>query len=187
VTQSILQRIAAGDQTAVSECLTEYGGLVWSIARRLSPNLAEAEDAAQEVFIDLWKHADRYNPAVASEVAFIAMIARRRLIDRQRKRSRSPETVSVSNATTAVAEDSGKNYTEINEEAACAKACMQQLRDDERKVLELSIYHGLSQSRISERTGLPLGTVKTHARRGLIRLREMMTSRKPVTAEGRAP
>ena len=67
-----------------------------------------------------------------------------------------------------------EKWTEISEEAARAREHMQQLRPEERQVLELSINHGLSQSQIAETTNLPLGTVKTHTRRGLIRLRELL-------------
>jgi RNA polymerase sigma-70 factor (ECF subfamily) len=85
VAQAILKRIAAGDKTAVQDCLDSYGGLVWSLARRMSPNTNEAEDAVQEIFIDVWKNAARFDESQSSETTFVAMIARRRLIDRLRK------------------------------------------------------------------------------------------------------
>ena len=87
----ILARIAAGDSAAVEECMVEYGGLVWSLARRLSPSNADAEDAVQEIFVELWKNASRFDSAKASEKTFIAMIAKRRLIDRLRHKNRRPE------------------------------------------------------------------------------------------------
>src|SRR5690606_24550621 len=89
---SVMPRVAAGDPAAMEDCLTRYGGLVWSLARRFSPTNADAEDAVQEVFIEVWRHADRYDESIASEPTFIAMIARRRLIDRQRRRDRQPKT-----------------------------------------------------------------------------------------------
>src|SRR5262245_66294972 len=89
-TASLLARVAEGDAIAVRECIARYGGLVWSIARRFE--LADAEDAVQEIFLDLWKSAARFDPNIASETAFIAMIARRRLIDRRRTRKRRPTT-----------------------------------------------------------------------------------------------
>ena len=87
-TQSHDGGVAGGDAGAVRECLDAYGGLVWSLARRLSPGEAEAEDAVQEIFIELWSKAGRYDEGRASETTFVAMIARRRLIDRWRQRGR---------------------------------------------------------------------------------------------------
>ena len=59
--QVTLKRIASGDKTAVQDCLDKYGGLVWSLARRMSPNTDDAEDAVQEIFIDVWKNAARFD------------------------------------------------------------------------------------------------------------------------------
>src|SRR5450432_2250571 len=61
----LLHRVAAGDSAAVRECIAQYGGLVWSLSRRLSRSEADAEDAAQEIFLDLWKSAARFDPTVA--------------------------------------------------------------------------------------------------------------------------
>ena len=92
---TILKRIASGNTPAVQECLDTYGGLVWSLALRMLPNANEAEDAVQEIFIDIWKNAERFDEAQASETTFIAMIARRRLIDRLRKVNRQPNIDSL--------------------------------------------------------------------------------------------
>ena len=146
---------------------------VWSVARKLCPNHADAEDAVQETFIDVWRHAGRFDPQVASEATYITMIARRRLIDRFRRRSRELDTASIQEE---MVESTSRHeqQTELKEEAARARQFMQQLRPEQRQVLELSITQGLSQSQIAETTNMPLGTVKTHARRGLIKLRELL-------------
>ena len=155
---------------------------MWSIARKLCSNYADAEDAVQEVFIEVWRHADRFDPQIASESTFITMIARRRLIDRLRRRGRELDTASVQEE---MVESTSRHeeQTEIEEEAARAREYMQQLRPQQRQVLELSITHGLSQSQIAEATDLPLGTVKTHARRGLMRLRELLSADQVGTAK----
>ena len=171
--QTTLERVAAGHSLAVEECLQKYSGLVWSLARKLCPNHADAEDSVQEVFIEVWRHAGRFDPQVASESTFIGTIARRRLIDRFRRRRRELDTASIQEE---MVESTSRHQeqTEIEEEAARARRCMGQLRPEQRQVLELSITHGLSQSEIAEATELPLGTVKTHARRGLMRLRDLL-------------
>jgi len=157
----------------VEECLQKYGGLVWSIARKLLPNHADAEDAVQEVFIEIWRHANRFDPRVSSESTYITTIARRRLIDHFRRRSREPQMDPIEEEM-ANSISRQEQQTEIEEEALRARQYMQQLRPEQQKVLELSITHGLSQSQIAKTIDLPLGTVKTHTRRGLLRLRELL-------------
>jgi RNA polymerase sigma-70 factor, ECF subfamily len=171
--QTILQRIGSGDQNAVQECLKSYGGLVWSIARRMLRNQEDAEDAVQEIFLDVWKNAARFDPSQASETTYIAMIARRRLIDRIRHVQRR---ISADSLDDILAEPSVRtdHTVQTNVEAREAAKAMDQLRPEQQQVLQLSIVHGLSHQEISEATGMPLGTVKTHARRGLIQIRELL-------------
>ncbi|MEO1129855.1 MAG: sigma-70 family RNA polymerase sigma factor [Planctomycetota bacterium] len=171
--ENLLPRVARGDEGAVRECLSRYGGLVWSLARRLATTEADAEDAVQEIFLDVWKSAERFDASVASEVTFIAMIARRRLIDRRRKEGRRPDMATLPDGIDADPIEVGAS-TETNEDVKRAQRAMGQLSTEQQRVLQLSIFHGLSHERISRATDLPLGTVKTHARRGLIRLREII-------------
>lgn len=170
VTESILRRIAEGDRAAVRECISRHGGLVWSLARRFSDGRDDAEDAVQEIFIDLWTHAARFDPGMASETTFVAMIARRTLIDRRRKRDRRPVLEALPDA---LASDSitPLEWVERLDESGRAARALEALGDDQRRVLTLSIFRGLTYDQIARLTGLPLGTVKTHARRGLINLR----------------
>jgi len=163
---ALLPRVATGDAAAVREVLARYGGLVWSLARRVDPD--DAEDAVQEIFLDLWKSAARFDPAIASEVAFVAMIARRRLIDRRRARVRRPRVDPLEQASAMV---DPRVAPDIRAEAAMAARALDQLRPEPREVLLLSTCHGLSHAEIATETGMPLGTVKAHARRGLISIR----------------
>jgi RNA polymerase sigma factor (sigma-70 family) len=171
LTKAILQRIAEGDKAAVQDCLTTYGGLVWSLARRMLPNINEAEDAVQEIFIDIWKNAERFDEKQASEATFVAMISRRRLIDRVRKSQRQ---VSAASLDDILVEPSVNlhQHMQIGVEARQAAKELSNLRPEQRQVLQLSIYQGLSHQEISSLTGMPVGTVKTHARRGLLQIRE---------------
>ncbi len=180
----LLPRIAKGDGTAIDDCIDRYGGLVWSLARRLSLSPADAEDAVQEIFVDLWRNAGRFREDVAPEVTFVAMLARRRLIDRLRKNRRDLEAQPIDQAALEQAAPMETPTAELAEEGSRATACLDRLRRDERQVLELAIYQGLPQTRIAECTGLPLGTVKTHARRGLAQLRECMQARGPLRPQG---
>ncbi len=171
--QPLLPRIAEGDRTAIRDCIARYGGLVWSLARKAAPS--DAEDAVQEIFLDLWKSAARYDASLGSEATFVATIARRRLVDRRRQRARRPETESLGDpgsAANSVA--SGSIAPEMGAEAALAARALDQLRPEQRQVLILTACHGLSHEEVASSTGMPLGTVKAHARRGLIRVREAL-------------
>jgi len=173
VTQAILHRIATGDKTAVQDCLKAYGGLVWSLARRMSPNTDDAEDAVQEIFIDVWKNAERFDASQSSETTFIAMIARRRLIDRLRHSNRRLSPDSLEDLTVEPVNRSDGSL-QMSVEAKEAAKALEQLRPEQKQVLQLSIIQGLSHQEISDATGIPLGTVKTHARRGLLQVREFL-------------
>jgi RNA polymerase sigma-70 factor, ECF subfamily len=173
VNQTILQRIASGDKTAVQECLSTYGGLVWSLSRRMSPNTDDAEDAVQEIFVDIWKNAGRFDESQASETTFISMIARRRLIDRLRKINRRPTTDSIEDMLNEPANQFDEKL-QTNVEARQAAKALLELRPEQRQVLQLSIYQGLSHQEIADALQMPIGTVKTHARRGILQVREIL-------------
>lgn len=175
--EPLLPRVAAGDGMAIGEVVDRYRGLVWSLARRLGVRPADADDAVQEVFIDLWKSAGRFDPSIASEKTFVATIARRRLIDRQRRAARRPEDVELPSPEVLASEADGRieaPQIEARVEASLAGRAIARLRPEERRALLLNVYHGYSHSQIADRTGLPLGTVKTYVRRGLIRVRELL-------------
>ncbi|TVQ54272.1 MAG: sigma-70 family RNA polymerase sigma factor [Phycisphaerales bacterium] len=170
---TLLQRIAAGEQQAVKDCIDQYSGLIWSLARRLSGNPAEAEEGVQEVFIHLWEHADRFDPTIASETTFIAMLARRRLIDRRRKFGRRLDSAPLPER--PVAGDAPEsNAAEASDEALRVREAMGELRPEQQQVLQLSIMHGHTYEQIARTLEMPVGTVKTHARRGMIRLRDLL-------------
>jgi len=169
----ILAAVAAGRSEAMEACLAEFGGLVWSLALKMSPSREDAEEGVQEVFIDVWRHAGRFDAAVSSEATFVAMIARRRLIDRHRRRAARPLFTSLGSSPHMPA-PAATDRLEIADETDRIRRCLDRLRPEERRVLELAIGEGLTQAAIAERTGLPVGTVKSHARRGLIRLRELV-------------
>jgi RNA polymerase sigma-70 factor (ECF subfamily) len=176
----LLTRIAAGDQSAVPDCVARYGPLVWTLAQRRLKNAADAEDAVQEVFIDLWRSAERFDPGIAEEITFVAMIARRRLIDRVRKDARRPAAAPLDAAGSSAAVDPGAavgDRIEVGEEARLAAEQFDRLPSDAQRVLRLSIFDGLSHGEIAAQTSLPLGTVKSHIRRGLDTLRQRLVGR----------
>jgi len=171
----ILLRLGAGDQRAAEECLDRYGPLVWSLARRHTRVVAETEDAVQEIFLSVWKNAARFDAAKASEATFIAMIARRRLIDLHRHKQRRPEGTAVDSELERMP-DLKAGKIEDRADARLATRAIERLQPKERDAILLSVYQGMSHSEISTHMELPLGTVKTYIRRGLMRVREMLAS-----------
>jgi RNA polymerase sigma-70 factor (ECF subfamily) len=180
---SILERIAAGDGDAVQECMDRYGGLVWSLARRMAP--AMAEDAVQEIFIDLWKSAARFDSNKASEKTFIATVARRRLIDRLRRQGRRPQMRSLPEPDEPTAEPSVDDHLVIQRgaEARSAARYLDALRPEQRQVIRLSVVEGMSHSEIADATGIAIGTVKSHIFRGLAKVRARLADAQ-AAAEG---
>jgi RNA polymerase sigma-70 factor (ECF subfamily) len=133
----------------------------------------DAEDAVQEIFLDIWKNAAKFDPAQASETTFVALIARRRLIDRIRFTQRRISAEPLDEILNEPAGGSERDL-QIGIEGREAFRVLNELRPEQRQVLQLSIIHGLSHQEIADATGMPLGTVKTHARRGLLEARELL-------------
>ncbi|MGD8339849.1 MAG: sigma-70 family RNA polymerase sigma factor [Gammaproteobacteria bacterium] len=171
---TLFERIAAGEAAAVKECMDTYGGLVWSLARRYSESAADAEDATQEIFLELWKSAGRYDPAMGKESTFITTIARRRLIDRLRASSRRPDTQEYDDGLTVDPATAERSAGDIAADVETAQHALASLNEAQREILVLGIVEGLTHSEIATATGKPLGTVKTQMRRGLIRLRSLL-------------
>lgn len=136
-------------------------------------NSDDAEDAVQEIFVDIWRNADRFDESKASETTFIAMLARRRLIDKIRYSQRRLSPDSLDDVLLEPFTRADKTLETCIEAEQAAEA-MRTLRPEQQQVLRLSIVQGMSHQEIAETTGMPLGTVKTHARRGLLQVRELM-------------
>ncbi len=170
----LMARLAAGESGAARECVERFGPLLRSLARRFFVCDADAEDAVQDILVSVWRSAGRYDPRIAGETTFVAMIARRRLIDRRR----------VTRSWEALGEDSDprgpvnredtsqRERIEAREELSRAEALMSRLSESQQHALRLASL-GLTHSEVSRSTGQRLGTAKTNLRRGMIRLRRL--------------
>ncbi len=181
--RTILQRISDGDGTAIDACLREYGDLVWRLASRyLDRAPGEIEDAVQEVFVELWLHAGRFDPALGGEATFVATLAHRRLTDYQRRVTvrrrlvRSSEDATESGVSPGVLPSAGDPGAKGGRSAEALEA-MDGLPEDEKHALGLWLYRGLTHRQISEATDAPIGTIKSRLRRGLIRIGEAVGAR----------
>ena len=181
--ESLLRQIAKGEKSAVSEFVDRYGGLLWSLALRFTKSAADAEDAVQDVFIELWKCADRFDPEIAAEKTFVSMVARRRLIDRTRAK-RLQTTPEVDLNQFAEKTEDASSRAELNDEARKAVEILDDLPGEQSQAIRLAIFEGLSHTQIAAATGMSLGTVKTHIRRGLIKIRQRIGLPSPVDVKG---
>ena len=171
----ILARVARCEAGAMKECIDRFGGLVWSLTGRYVPTRSDAEDVVQEVFTDLWKSASRFDPSKSSESTFVGLIARRRGIDWLRKHSRQPKLEVIEN-----------DIQQPEQSSACApfatdriKLALQKLPEATQRLFSLHFEKGMTHPEIAEETGLPIGTVKTRLRRGLIAVRSAMSQSEP--------
>ena len=169
---SILARIAAGEDGSFELLIEKYGNLVWSIGKKFLYRQSDVEDAVQEVFIAIWKSADKFDSSKAKEITFVSMIARRRFIDHLRKISKHKnlESIDEDNSTHQLYKESMLNEST---DLQLIKNAIKSLDIDDQELLNLSIYQGYSHSEISKLLNLPLGTVKTKIRRNLIKLKEV--------------
>jgi|TARA_B110000495_G_scaffold198940_1_gene211533 RNA polymerase sigma-70 factor (ECF subfamily) len=166
----LMQRIASGDESAVSELYDRFGGLVFRGARQLLPSDAEAEDAVQEVFLRLWRTADRFDPARAKLVTWVMLLTRRHVIDRIRRAAVRPKTIEMNaiNEGFGGAHESKASSVERNVQL---QKCLATLPEIQRAVIERAYLQGFTLREVSIQLEMPLGTVKSALSRGLARLR----------------
>jgi RNA polymerase sigma-70 factor (ECF subfamily) len=160
-------RIGGDDAAVLSAAFDTWGGAVYAYGRRMLPSTQDAEDLVQQVFVAAWRQRQWYEPQRASLLTWLLSIARNKAIDRLRRLERERGLPVDEPATT---EDEAANTADrllVNE-------ALSWLRPEQQHVLELAFSDDLSQQQIADRLGMPLGTVKSHARRGLQRLRRFL-------------
>jgi RNA polymerase sigma-70 factor (ECF subfamily) len=172
----LMSRVASGDEAAISELYERFGALVFKAARQVLSSRAEAEDASQEIFVRLWKTADRFDPRRARLVTWVMLIARRHLIDRLRRKVARPEVLGLEteNEGVFIPEGSTKEPVVPMELNPALEARIQELPALQREVIERTYKRGFTLREVSEQLNAPLGTVKSALSRGLARLRERM-------------
>jgi len=163
----LVARIRSGEPQAMSELYDRYSKIVYGVALRVLQDAAAAEDVLQDVFLQLWRNPDAFDASRGSLAAWLAVITRHRSIDRLRQRR--PETDIEECVIT-----SGPDLRDETERALMVEKVRGALADmnpDQRAALELAFFEGLTHSEIAEKTGEPLGTIKTRIRTGLQQLR----------------
>ncbi|MFZ0311885.1 MAG: sigma-70 family RNA polymerase sigma factor [Candidatus Korobacteraceae bacterium] len=163
----LVARIRAGDQQAMSELYDRYGKVVYAVSLRVLQDAAGAEDVLQDVFLQLWRNPDAFDASRGNLAAWLAVIARHRSIDRLRKRR--PE-IDIEDCVIAGGPDL-RDETERALVIEKVRVVLAEMNPEQRKVLELAFFQGLTHTEIAEKTGEPLGTIKTRIRSGLQLLR----------------
>ena len=173
--EQVFKAFTEGDVSAVGMLYDRYGLLVYRLNYRMLKNAQEAEDLAQEIFLNL-QVKSKFNPQRGSFYTYLMILTRSKAIDRLRsKRSKGRLWQNICKLKDSVAQqkiDSPMEVVSMEEISTQVRNALQHLSSNQRQVLELSYYEGLTQLEISQRINIPLGTVKTHSRRGLIQLRK---------------
>ena len=159
----------AADQRVLGAVYHRYGGLVHRVATAIMADANIADDVTQAVFIDAWRARNTFEPDRGSLTGWLLTIARRRCLDQQRRRTREDRDVLA--ATRYPAPSIEPDDTERVVERIIVADALARLPDPQRTVLELTFFDDLTGAQIAALTGMPLGTVKSHLRRGLIQLK----------------
>ena len=166
--EKMLRQLAGGDGHALGELYERYGSVIKGLALRILRDRSDAEDVVQDVFVQVWSQAARFDPLRGTPQAWLCTIARTRAIDRLRRR-------------VARREELGDPYIGItdrprSEEGIAVREALDGISPDQRRALELAYYEGLTHCEIARKLGAPLGTIKTRIRTAMQLLRDRLGS-----------
>lgn len=168
--QSLMEQVRAGAQQAMTAVFDRYSGLVYSVALRVLKDSGQAEDVTQEIFFQLWRNPDSFSFSRGTLGTWLLVVARNRSIDqlRQRRPAESVDDVVVASATNLHSEAERSILMQR------VRGILGNLPQEQQQSLQLAFFDGLSHSEIAERTGQPLGTIKTRIRSALSSLRKKL-------------
>ncbi|RKH12211.1 sigma-70 family RNA polymerase sigma factor [Corallococcus sp. CA053C] len=184
--RDLLRQVALGSADAMRDVYARCSARAFAIAVRLLPTRADAEEVLQEIFLDVWRRAREFDPARGGLETWVTTIARTRSIDRLRSLgtvSRMVEGVSQEAPPVSATPLAPDVSVAARQDQARVRAALAQLPPEQREVVLLAYFEGLSQSEIAEKTGHPLGTVKTRARLALEKLSVLLEAR-PASVSG---
>jgi len=179
---ALVSRLIAGDERALGELYDRHGGMAYSLACAIVHDSADAEEVVAEAFAQIWRSAATFDPSRGNVIAWLTTIVRSRSLDlvrSQRRRARAlDEAVAMSDESEAPGMSTGLSTAdrgaELSETQLLVRRSLARLPANQRTVLELAYFGGLSQSEIADRLKEPLGTVKTRMRSGMEKLRHQL-------------
>jgi RNA polymerase sigma-70 factor (ECF subfamily) len=176
---SLLQRIAARDTAALAELYDRHCRLLFSLILRIVGDRGEAEDLLQETFVRVWNRAEQYDPSLGGPVPWMVRVARNRAIDRIRARrvravvnAPAPDAAPVEPAAADTAIHTPEAAVLAEERRSRLADALAGLPPEQRQLIEAAFFEGYTHSELAERFGLPLGTVKTRIRTGMLAMRQ---------------
>ena len=171
----LFQALKTRQPEALSILYERYGSLVYGVALKILKNSQEAEDLTQEIFLALWRHVT-YNPEHGYFIRYLITMTRSRAIDKIRSRGRNLKLLQRwgQTITTETSSNSPIEQASLTERSQQVRSALAQLSQQQRQVLEMAYDEGLSQSEIAQKLDIPLGTVKTWTRQGLLRLKPIL-------------
>jgi RNA polymerase sigma-70 factor (ECF subfamily) len=176
--RNLVGAVARGSGDAVADLYDRYGATVYGLALRVLGQPDLAEEVVQDVFAQVWRDAGRYDAGRSTVAGWIVMVTRTRAIDRLRARRARPDlsrSVDPLHAAPLVSADrTPETSTMVAEDTRLVRGALARLPDQFRSLIELAYYEGLTHSEIAERTGIPLGTVKTRLRSAMGTLRSAL-------------
>ncbi|AOL95671.1 sigma-70 family RNA polymerase sigma factor [Porphyrobacter sp. LM 6] len=176
-----MARLAAGDQSALEDIYRATRVKLFGICLRILGDRKEAEDALQDVYVNLWQRADRYDPSRASPIAWLAAFARNRAIDRLRTGKVRGGAVPVEEAAPLADESPLADMLLVDaEQAAQIHKCLGALDDRTQGHIRAAFFEGKTYAQLAEAADVPLGTMKSWIRRGLMRLRACLEASEAV-------
>ena len=176
---ALLQRIGRGDRRSFAELYDRFSGVLFSTAFRVLNNREAAEDVLQDVFVQIWEKAPLYDPARGKPMTWAVTLTRNKSIDRLRstqRRNRLQDDVEREAQTFEQFDDrSSFDAVASGETGALVRAAIQKLSKDQREAIELAFFSSMTQTEIAARLSVPLGTVKARIRRGMMRLKDVLS------------
>jgi RNA polymerase sigma-70 factor, ECF subfamily len=171
----VVQTLQAGDAKALGEIYDRYGLMVYRLAFKILGNSNDAEDLTQEVFVTFWQGVNKYAPERGELSTFLSVLTRSRALNKLRQRKSRQNLVEQysKNVSTSVPA-TGLDTAHLEHLTDRMGAALAQLPSEQRQALELAYYGGLSQSTIAHQLDIPLGTVKTRSRQGLLKLKTLL-------------
>ena len=167
-----INRVAGGDRAALRLVYSETSAKLFGVCLRILGDRSEAEDVLQDVYLTVWRKAASFDEAVASPITWLVAIARNRSIDRLRSRAGSRAHAPLEVAAEVPDEGlSGLERLEIDENQARLNDCLQELEERQSAAIRSAFLDGFTYEELAERNRVPLGTMKSWIRRGLLKLR----------------